>query len=423
MKYLFFFTIIMVLYISTVANAQNYFADTVWTKNTDQDMGFYQVKFSNTDSIIVGHGYEKAIFYNAFTGEEIARLPFNAEVHFIDNDNKYIQLAPSRDRLVIYDTKTLLPLDTIENDGRKIGKIDISNDETFVVGVITNGLRIWDLQTGKIINTRIFEGEPGLIKWSGMQIKILCTDNELFVMEIKSYPKPNYPNETINYLYFKKYSLPTLDSLDKYPVKIGSFRISHNCQYLAYKTGDPTNGVEIYDFNSKQLLHKLPINGPSLRVLEFSPDDKYLITNPNIMIWDLATGENTYVYTSGSTNCLDVSHDGKYLFSSVGSHIYKWYARFGNTSIHNKGDNNYPLLYPNPATGEVNINIPPSNKRGSGAMSVKIYDVHGKCVLTVPIHPMTRSHRMNINSLPAGEYILVLEGKSMSQSYKLIINR
>jgi hypothetical protein len=37
---------------------------------------------------------------------------------------------------------------------------------------------------------------------------------------------------------------------------------------------------------------------------------------------------------------------------------------------------------------------------------IKIYNLLGECVINESIHPMTSSHRMNIERLPAGVYFV-----------------
>ena len=59
--------------------------DLIWSNRiADQSMGFYMVKFSKNDSLIVAHGYTQDLFIDAKTGQEIHRIDGNNEIFFIN---------------------------------------------------------------------------------------------------------------------------------------------------------------------------------------------------------------------------------------------------------------------------------------------------------------------------------------------------
>ncbi|PKL85574.1 MAG: hypothetical protein CVV22_07610 [Ignavibacteriae bacterium HGW-Ignavibacteriae-1] len=66
-------------------------------------------------------------------------------------------------------------------------------------------------------------------------------------------------------------------------------------------------------------------------------------------------------------------------------------------------------IHPNPATEYLEITVtlnPTVNRRVDEGSGIKIYNTLGECVLTEPIHPMTPSHRMNVEHLPRGVYYI-----------------
>ncbi len=67
-------------------------------------------------------------------------------------------------------------------------------------------------------------------------------------------------------------------------------------------------------------------------------------------------------------------------------------------------------IYPNPAGEYIEINLDRCatlSKFGtSEGNEIKIYNTFGECVMTEPIHPITSSHRMNIEHLPIGLYFI-----------------
>ncbi len=91
------------------------------------------------------------------------------------------------------------------------------------------------------------------------------------------------------------------------------------------------------------------------------------------------------------------------------SHIWKcsdWTTDVVEENMPDK-NNDGMLIYPNPAAEYIEIKI----DRWSPSLrwtpsELIIFNSIGECVLTEPIHPMTRSHRMNIEGLPAGAYFV-----------------
>ena len=214
----------------------------------------------------------------------------------------------------------------------------------------------------------------------------------------------------------------TLDSIDRWEFfEKGAtwYQLSNTNNYLAIKTGDPTYGVEIYDFNTKQLIHKLPINGPSLTGIEFSPDDKYIVTsngltNRSLKTWDLTTGTAVYEIKDGGYESISISHSGKFIITTIGRYLLL-YPLKTSTSIQLNINNSEFLLYPNPTNGEVKINIEKSG-------IVNIYDNKGNLHKVIESLPIENGINFNVSDLPNGEYFIFLEGKK-TNTYKLIINK
>jgi hypothetical protein len=63
MKKTILFLVLLFAFLQVAIAQDNYYKDTVWTnKIPDQSMGFWKVKFSLTDSLIVAHGYKYDLF-------------------------------------------------------------------------------------------------------------------------------------------------------------------------------------------------------------------------------------------------------------------------------------------------------------------------------------------------------------------------
>ncbi|MCO5250799.1 MAG: T9SS type A sorting domain-containing protein [Candidatus Kapabacteria bacterium] len=70
------------------------------------------------------------------------------------------------------------------------------------------------------------------------------------------------------------------------------------------------------------------------------------------------------------------------------------------------------FIYPNPASEYIEIIINPTVNRGvDEASGIKIFNTLGECVINEQIHPMTPSHRMNIEHLQTGLYFVRIGNK------------
>jgi len=333
---------------------QDYFEDTIWTKKTDQLDGFYMLSFNQNDSIFVGHGYGMDIFYETKTGNEIKRIEGNMEVFYINNDENFIRLRQDQKAIEIFDSKTFKVIDTLENDTMGISKfIAVSNDKKYLVSAVTNALRIWDISTRKIILTKYIKPEENLIGWGTGHITFNCDNTKIIAAITKKYYNPGDPYKPIYKGGLYVLDFLTLDSLDELPSR-GDFKVSNTCKYIAYKTSDKDYGVEIYNIETKKLVNRLFINGPSLTGMEFSPDDKYIVTSNGpdancLLYWDLNNGLITYKYLDGSYRNFDITSDGKYIITSIGKHLLFYYAKNGGSAV-NEEFKFLKTIYPNPAT-------------------------------------------------------------------------
>jgi hypothetical protein len=426
MKKLIFIALLAISASAMLVSQTDYFKDTVWTRQTDQKEGFYMVKFSNNDSIIVAHGYEMDLFFNTYSGEEIKRIDGNNEVFFIKNDQNFIRLNQARTRFEIFDSKSFLVVDSLESDGIKILDFRnpaLSKDQRFFTAPIPNGFRVWDLTSKRIISTKLFSAETNLIKIDLHLASFSCNNNVIIETE-KTYEDPSHPGNAKyfkTYFYVTEFNINTLDSVGQYPAYTNFFyKISNTCKYIAYAIGTPTYGVEIYDFNTKQLLQKLPLNGLNLTGIEFSPDDKYIVTSSEIKIWDLDSFKLVHYYQSGTANNFAISHNSKFIVSSTGNYLISWYGRFQTTPVVNISDT-INLIYPNPSTGKVTIQF---TQPDSEVTSFILVDMNGNPIRTLSnkfLESGTQNVELDVSLYSSGTYFIRVQNQHLSNIYKLII--
>jgi WD40 repeat protein len=399
-------------------NAQSqWWKDTVWTKETDQMFGFYMLKFSKNDSIIVGHGYgveladTVSIFFDAKTGEEIKRIKGTNEVFFINNDRNFVRLRENKSKFEIFDTKTFFVIDSLESDATKIvdyPPICISKDARYIAAGVSDGFRIWDIQSKRIFKTKIYPYEQDRVTCRMTELIFTC-DNYLIGHINRTYQDPEHPGDSKyykKYVYYIVYDLNNLDSIDSFNHSLGIY-ISPNCKYYATVTGDGTYGADVYDFNTKDLLWKIPVNSLTLTGLEFSPDDKYLVTSSSnsdygLKIWKLETGKMWFEYISGATySNIDVSHNGKFIAFSIGRTIGVFKTHFDDVSVNEPFEPDR-ILYPNPTNDYINIIV----QNIETIQEIGIYNIFGERVMTVETQNFVSLQKIDVSSLPPGVYFL-----------------
>src|SRR3989339_1681655 len=351
--------------------------DLVWSLKTDQSAGFYMVKFSNTDSLIVGHGYDYDLFFDAKTGQEIQRILGNKEIFFINNDNNFIR-------------------------------------------------RNQQATKNKILKTKWFPKEENLQKFNIYNIKFLC-DNRIIATHYKEYKNPSNPNNPIRKIYHSIFDFNSLDSIDVYKEMV-YFELSNNCIKIAFNTGDPNYGVEVYDFNTKEFLWKLPINGPSLTGIEFSPDDKYLVTSNGpgtnaLKIWSIEIGNETYDYGIGSRDCIDVSHDGEFIVSSSASRLTLREAKFGINTVPGDSGITPQIIYPNPTTGIATIQYQQPFSENTNMYITGINGQIVKPILNNYLEEGIKTIDFNTQDISNGIYFVKVENTHLSLVFKLIVNK
>ncbi|MCX6155149.1 MAG: T9SS type A sorting domain-containing protein, partial [Candidatus Kapabacteria bacterium] len=219
------------------------------------------------------------------------------------------------------------------------------------------------------------------------------------------------------------YDFNTLDSVDVLG-SYQSFKLSNTCKYFTDKIADSFKGVEIRDFNTKQLLFTLPINGYTLTGMEFSPDDKYLVTScGHFDSWKISTGEKVNEIYHGTIANFSISHNDKYIVETGGRYIFLLTNNFYGTNSVKSNLSESTLIFPNPPTGNITINIKIKNQSTS---FINLTTIDGLIIrnLVNKIIPIGQnSLQFNVSDLANGTYFIVIRNGKETQSYKLIINK
>ena len=421
--------LILAIAIPTAAQAQSFAQDTVWLRKTDQD-AFYMLKFSKNDSIIAAFEASITLFFDVKTGQEIKRIDGGNYGFFINNDHNFLRINKARTGIEIFDLNTWQIIDSLQPPLQNFNintYSDVSKDEKFLIANIQIGFQVWDLTTKKILKTKIFPSEKYLQSLSVGNIKFNCDHSKIIVTVNKTFNQTTNPSNAYTVNNTVVYDFNTLDSVDVFSGYRKFFQ-SNDCQQIALNSFDSDSGVEVRDFTTKSLKWKFPINGYSLTGMEFSTDDKYLVTSNGpganaLTIRDLSNGTVTYDYAHGSYDDFDVSHNGSYIVSSTGGYLFLWYSRFSPVSVPPSPSSIQSVIYPNPSTGLATIQFTQTNPE---ITNINLSDLSGnelRPLFNQFLNVGQQKIDINTSVLANGTYLIVIQNLHLNLLFKLIVNK
>jgi WD40 repeat protein len=392
--------------------------DTVWTKRTTEG-SFYSLQFINNDAVIVAQASGSTVFYDAFNSNEIRRLAGTNKALFFNQEKNFLRLNNDRKRFEIFDTESLEIIGELESDDllmQEFSNYVISKDENFVVAVVTNGLRVWDLKTKKIIRTKIFETNNFLYKFDFS--KLIFENGNILALTEKYYKDEKLQKQYSTYEIIK-YSFETLDSIKNWGDKGYDFSVSNSGKYIAFGI----NGVEIYNLETGKLVSTIKTNNENITGIEFSKDERFIVTSGNtnsgfLQIGEVLTGKQFYLYTYGSISSFDLSKIEDFLISGSANYLLMWRVTELMTSIN---DNNIQTtIYPNPTNGKLEV------KYQVQKPSIFQYEVTNIQGITLKRNNLGIKNigqnidPIDVNSIPSGIYNLRIYSENEQLNFKFI---
>ncbi|MCW5883638.1 MAG: peptidoglycan DD-metalloendopeptidase family protein [Candidatus Kapabacteria bacterium] len=204
---------------------------------------------------------------------------------------------------------------------------------------------------------------------------------------------------------------------------------------------DAPIGVWHYEVESNSTIYSLTFNVGNTyalpeKVVLLSPIDETIIkksevkflwheSKPDVTNYRIELNENDFVWLSDSTLTdttliLNNFKLGTEFFWRVkAKNSYGWgdwselwkFSIDDNTSVNENEYYSVKFFFsPNPAEEYVEIIQPSVGFEPSEGSEIRIYNVLGELVMTDSIHPMSKSHRMNVEHLPAGVYFVNIVG-------------
>ncbi|MCH5312188.1 MAG: TIR domain-containing protein [Prevotella sp.] len=241
--------------------------------------------------------------------------------------------------------------------------IDFSSDGNLLItSAYDNTIRIWDIYTGRCINTFesgnwIYRNVITSASFSPDQKSILRTNSDSAIVicdsktfEVKMLLKGHgfggissaFYNKDGHYIVSASWD-KTIRIWDTYtgeclhiieePDEVNYAIFSKNEHYII--SASENNLIRIWDTNSWQCLHVLKGHKSSVNSICVSPDDKYLVSaskDNTLRIWRVDKGlcEHVLIGHTASVNSVSISPDGKYIVSgSDDGTIRKWDFKTG----------------------------------------------------------------------------------------------
>lgn len=196
-----------------------------------------------------------------------------------------------------------------------------------------------------------------------------------------------------------------------------------------------TNFVLIYDANSFDLIGTIAINFTGSMHFCLSADSKYIISEHethftwSLPVWDIATGKVVKYYTNPGEpefHYPAASFDGKYIAvrykpdQGQPSYLALFKANWNETSTSEPIGTEERVLYPNPATGIVNIEL---DLNYSSKANIVVTDLKGLEIENQDLGTLSEGKNIlqyNTSKLSAATYFLKVETDRYGYTFKFV---
>lgn len=286
------------------------------------------INMTFTDMIVSGDNYEDIKIWDSSTGELIKKI-FKARTNdelFKNNDhilsvclafnNKKIITAGTEKCINIWDIASGKLVNTLIGHTDEIHSVSISpNNKIIASGSNDCTIKLWNAQNGKLIHTL-----TGHTKF----VKSVCFsfDSKQIVSGSTGY------NENIKIWNTGNGKL--INTLRGHEYCVESVCFSPDNKRIA--SGGRDNNIKIWNSYNGMLIRTILGHTNTVTIVQYSHDQKYIVScsYKNIKLWDALTGEiiNTLiVYDSINDMCF--SRDNKKIISCSGKDIKIWDTQTG----------------------------------------------------------------------------------------------
>ncbi|MFC2130679.1 T9SS type A sorting domain-containing protein [Bacteroidota bacterium] len=356
-------------------------------------------------------------YFNSLTGELIRNLrtDYDASNMEFSEGGKYLMMTSSA-IILLYDPLTLERIKKFYGDYYWLSNDQLityglhgkfSHDNKLLAGGSEAGnIRIWDIESELLIDSIYTENPVNTIDFS--------SDDKLIAFgDFKGY---------IKIYNLESHSL--LRSIETNSKIINKIKFYDNDKYIVSISND--NNIKIWDCVSGNLIHDLQSHTSEVKSFEIIPNYNFLVSlsvDGTIKVWNLNKMRLilTFPKYEGGYRDLAISNDCNYLCVTTNdASIIEWQIDFLLLNVEDDNNIECTLIYPNPATDYIEINLVAENFQP--LQDIRIYNTLGKCVLSVEQMPPS-VHKIDISNLPSGIYIMCFRQKDMVISKNFIISK
>ena len=421
-KFLFLF-----LFVTAFLKLEAEIPDTVWTRSISE--GCYYAQFSSTGDTIMNTAGGKIQLRETATGnlikEWVGLDGADIRTAYWSKSGNWIASGGNNRNIVLLNLKSgeikRFSLDSIISHTQITYCVAISNDEKYISAYIDNsgdfgfhtvGLYIWELQNGTLIKT---------LNDIGYRMRF-SSDGRYFA--ISNHPKENHATWTDLYDAKSLLKIGNFGNETESQFDITDIKFNSDCSLMATSAEDGT--VKIWDVEKRSLVNM--ISTPNIRVLcvSFYGNTVNLIvgnenipTITSINVFDYKQNIKIYPYNSleyGWIKNLDFLK-GLILFQA-GSGI-GLLTDFNKLDVATNDMNIDSIIYPNPSTGILKINLIKPTLNGQ---DYQITNIDGVIVLrgTEICNDFPCTISIDVSALSSGMYFVQMNRNQFSQTFKFV---
>ncbi len=420
--------------------------DTLWAKSGLPTIRQVQFSPDGTKLGVLAYGGDyigRFFMYDANTGEELwaftkATYYFNQFSYSLDGSKIYV-LPPSDEKINIIDINTGEILDTLpveislkmkENEvGNYSSVYQTKNPNILLIGNLSGCYALYDISKRQIIRER----------YGDYHNRFYASPNSDYFIDASSYYDDDWIVQLVMIDVNTLSTVVILGEEENAGFEGGDIKISYNGKYAATNHG--TRALQIWDLDNRKLFKEysptIPTEttsggGPQY-ALAFCHDNEMIINSgghykqPNqpssATITNFINDKRAILQEIASFRSLDVNNEDTKLASALGSILVVLNLRKDAVPVRETPSEIDSIIYPNPTTGNILVNIPESigliNKG-------QLFDNTGKIVKNYLPHELQTINSkliLNINDLNNGFYLLKLSNSNNVLTYKIILEK
>ncbi|GAB1372199.1 hypothetical protein MASR1M45_22610 [Candidatus Kapaibacterium sp.] len=299
-------------------------------------------------------------------------------------------------------------------------RISSSDSSVFVFNKLHNSLLFYNANSGELLDSFKIPGSPDepLYSLTSGQHRSYDARYIAFHLQLKNNPEQNHfflYDRQAREIILRKDLPANNDLIMQFFNKSNLMAYSENIKLP--EDDKPYSYIRIYDPDQRKVIKDIKLNEElkNVRRLVTRIDDKYIL-------FTASPGNNVYFYDYSKESISDFKltefpgplyfDDSLYVtFGSFEGYKFDWNA----VGIDDEPNPSIPVIYPNPTTNSINLNIDEKYFNGQWQLT----DLNGKDILNGIIlsNPQLQ---IDISNLPSATYYLRLQNDNFTVTYSVL---